>query len=81
MKREQQIQTHFSKLTVKVLSYQGGNGVFNVSCFEPGVAYRVLATYIKKWDDGSADPVFLLQGPGDRVVEKACNRFLVTEVS
>lgn len=81
MKGKQQIQTHFNKLTVKVLLGHSGSGVFNVSAFELDVVYRVLATHIKKWDDGSSTPVFLLAGPGGAIREKACEMFRVEEVS
>ena len=81
--RKQQISTHFECLTVKVnpAKLGLGRGVFDVSAFELEETYQVLATYLKNWDDGSATSVFLLAGPGGAIVEKACNRFAVAEVS
>lgn len=80
VRKKQQINTHFECLSVEVLHVASGVGVFDVANFVLGKAYRVLATYLKKWDDGSATPVFLIEGPGGAIVEKACKRFAVAEV-
>jgi len=74
-------KTHFEDLTVKVIRVAGGLGVFDVSDFDLEVEYRVLATYFRTWEDGSGTPVFLLEGPGSAIVEKACKRFAVVEVT
>lgn len=79
--KKQQFSTHFEHLTVEVLHVASGIGVFDVANFVPGKAYHVLATYFRAWDDGSGTPVFLMEGPGSAIVEKACKRFAVVEMS
>lgn len=81
--KEQQFSTHFEHLTVKVLHVAGGLDVFDVSAFVLDKPYRVLATYFRARarDDGSSTPVFLMEGPGGAIVEKACKRFAVVEMS
>lgn len=79
-KRKQLIQTHFDRLTVVVDEDQhSGSGLHDTRHLLHGVPYRVLATYMHTWGDGTSTPAFLLQDSYGRIVERACTKFKVVE--
>jgi hypothetical protein len=74
------IQTHFDRLTVVVDEDQvSGGDVYRTDDLSRSARYRVLATTVHVWDDGSTAPVFLLEAPGGRIIERACEKFKVVE--
>lgn len=80
MAKKVTIQTHFNELWVRPLP-GGGSGLHDVSMLNPERAYRVLATFTYRYRDASTTPAFLLQDEDDRIIEKACCRFRVSEVT
>lgn len=76
-KRKELIQTHFSTLEVSPIEGRGGIGTHRTDDLDPQKAYRVLATYMHRYDDGSTVPAFLIEGKDGQVIGRVCTQFKV----
>ncbi len=84
-KNKKLIETHFDSLVVRVKpGYVGRRAaveiVFDTASLDSEAGYRVLATYMHHFQDGSSCPAWLLMGPDDEVIERVCTLFEVVEI-
>lgn len=78
MARRHRLQVHFERLTVKVNPEKAsGIGMYQVDDLDPDHHYRVLITYMHRYEDGSTVPAFVLEGPDGALIERACTIFKV----
>lgn len=83
MDQKRLIQTHFAELIVEVIdirAFPPRTGPFRTDDLIQGQRYRVLATAMHTYGDGSTVPIFLVQGPEGKIVERACELFKVAEI-
>ena len=81
MAKKREIQTHFDRLTVQIIpDTWSGLDIFNIQDLDPDAEYRVLATFLYRFDDDSTEPAFLIEGPEGNISARACKKFRVAEL-
>ena len=76
------VQTHFRGLTVVVADQGAGSGIYDMTRLRGDANFRVLATWLYQFDDGSTELVFTLFDPNGSgaILTKAASRFAVVKL-
>jgi len=76
------ITTHFERMIVRPKPpppYSAG-GIYRTDDLDPEAGYKVLATYVHCYKDGSREPCFMIAGPDGTILERASTLFVAVEI-
>lgn len=82
-RRKTNIVTHYQELLVRLRDdiSPAAYGLHSREGLSEGQEYRVLATYLHRWEDGIVSPAFMVEGNGGRILDRVATIFEVVEIS
>lgn len=81
-RRKQEIQVHYSQLRVRLRDSVSPRayGLSSREGLSGHLDYRVIATYLHRWGDGTTSPAFLVEGNAGRLLERVATIFEVVHL-